>query len=162
MLALVLLAPALSAGCDDDEPAWVSPIAFDTAAAWVVGAADSVRLTVELAETDEQRSFGLMRRPALDSMSGMLFVYPSEQDERSGFWMWRTLVPLDIAFLNEDGRILRILQMVPCENPYPEYCPSYAPGVPYHAALEVNRGWFERYGFGVGDRVHVEQHGQDG
>jgi hypothetical protein len=115
---------------------------------------DSAALLVEFADTDETRSLGLMSRPSLDSGSGMLFTYDSLQSGEAGFWMWQTRIPLDIAFLDSAGVILRILSMEPCESAlYAQACPSYAPGVPYRAALEVNRGWFLDRGITEGDTV---------
>jgi uncharacterized membrane protein (UPF0127 family) len=86
----------------------------------------------------------------------MLFVYDSVQPGENGFWMFRTLVPIDIAFLDRGNMILTILPMDPCPSPRPEQCPAYPPGVPYWAALEVNRGWFARHGIGVGGTIRLE------
>ena len=76
----------------------------------------------------------------------MLFVF--EGPTESGFWMMNTLIPLSIAFIAEDGEILRILEMEPCEE---DPCPTYDPGVTYHQALEVNAGAFDRWGVREGD-----------
>lgn len=152
--AVVVL--AVLSGCGEPEVAWRSPIEFDTARVSVVGDGDTSRLLVEVARTDEQRGFGLMIRPELDPASGMLFVYDSVQSDSSGFWMWRTRVPLDIAYIDSAGRIVSIRQMAPCESPYARDCPQYGPGAPYQSALEVNQGWFQERGFGAGDRVVVD------
>lgn len=150
---------AVSAGaCDQQvEPApWVSPIHFDTTFAWVHTETDSTRLLLELAASLSQQQFGMMTRPTLDAESGMLFVYDSAQAPENGFWMHRTIVPLDIAFLDRGNMILSILSMDPCPSPNPQYCPTYPPGIRYWSALEVNRGWFQRHGIGVGGVVRVE------
>jgi uncharacterized membrane protein (UPF0127 family) len=152
---MLLLLLAFSAACDRTpepaaEPPWTSPIPFDTARAWIHTDVDSVRLLLELAESDSQHQFGLMTRPTLDAESGMLFVYDSVQPGTNGFWMFRTRVPLDIAFLDRGNMILAILSMEPCLSTNPELCTVYPPGVPYWSALEVNRGWFTRHGVGVG------------
>ena len=68
---------------------------------------------MEVANTEAQQSFGLMDRPALDSMSGMLFVFDTLRAADAGFWMWRTLVPLDIAFIDSASVIRRVLPMEP-------------------------------------------------
>src|SRR5688572_5915639 len=83
-----------------EEAPWKSPIPFDTTFAWVQSETDSTRLLLELAETPSQQQFGMMTRPRLDPESGMLFVYDSAQAPENGFWMFRTIVPLDIAFLD--------------------------------------------------------------
>jgi len=113
------------------------------------------RLTVEVAKSLAQRQQGLMGRETLGEKRGMLFVFGREQAPGKGFWMYRTLIPLDIAFIDDDGRIVAIESMQPCESSSPSDCPSYAPGAAYHAALEVNAGYFAERGIKVGDCVSV-------
>jgi uncharacterized protein len=165
MTALVALwGLALAVGCDRQEAGtWTTdpPVAFDTARAVIETAEGAVRLTVELASTGDQRAYGLMERPSLPAEHGMLFTYPEPQEAGSGFWMFRTLIPLDIAFLDEGGEILAIMEMEPCESPNARLCPVYSPGLPYVAALEVNRGFFGRRGVRVGDRVRLEAEPDD-
>ncbi|BAU47810.1 hypothetical protein SVA_1235 [Sulfurifustis variabilis] len=119
----------------------------------IAGAAGTVGLRAEIARTVEARSRGLMDRSHLPADAGMLFVYPEAQPPQSGFWMFRTRIPLDIAFLDGDGRILAIRVMEPCGSAVSFRCRTYAPGVPYRAALEVNRGFFARNRIAVGDRL---------
>jgi uncharacterized protein len=104
---------------------------------------------VDVAETDEQRAFGLMQRESLPDDEGMLFVF--FEDSVSAFTMRNTLIPLSIAFFDFDGEILKILDMEPCEA---EPCPSYDPGVTYRGALEVNQGAFDEWGVEVGDKIN--------
>ena len=137
-------------GCGEPDPSWVSPVAFDTAVAWIRSGADSTGLLVEVARTADQRSFGLMLRPRLDAGLGMIFVYDEPQADRAGFWMWRTRMPLDIAFADSTGVIVRILEMEPCASIYRQGCPIYQSGEGYWSALEVNRGWFAERGIGIG------------
>ncbi|WP_249978313.1 DUF192 domain-containing protein [Vreelandella olivaria] len=113
------------------------------------------RLDVEVAETVSQRQRGLMGREHLPETRGMLFRFESEQPAGNAFWMYRTLIPLDIAFIDGEGRIVAINTMPPCESTTPRECPSYPAGVPYHAALEVNAGYFAERGIQVGDCVSV-------
>ncbi|MGC3872658.1 DUF192 domain-containing protein [Halomonas sp. GXIMD04776] len=110
-------------------------------------------LSVEIARTPQERSFGLMERDHLPDNAGMLFVYPREQPPGTGFWMYRTRISLDIAFLAKDGEIRAIHTMPPCESERPSECPSYRAGVPFHVALEVNRGYFDARDIEVGDRL---------
>jgi uncharacterized protein len=166
MMALPVFAAlaglAALAGCDPaDGPAWDTdpPVAFDTADIIIETAAGVVRMTAEIAATQDQRAYGLMERPSLPAEHGMLFTYPQPQDPQAGFWMYRTLIPLDIAFLDEAGAIRVIREMEPCESPNPRLCPVYSPGEPWSAALEVNRGFFGHHGIGVGDRVRVADGG---
>ncbi|TFH86075.1 DUF192 domain-containing protein [Billgrantia azerbaijanica] len=94
-----------------------------------------------------------MERDALDEAAGMLFLYPDRQPPWSGFWMFRTRIPLDIAFLDASGRIAAIHAMQPCGSPDPGDCPATRAGVPFRAALEVNAGYFAARGIEVGDCV---------
>ncbi|MDR5897523.1 DUF192 domain-containing protein [Halomonas vilamensis] len=113
------------------------------------------RLSVEMAQTQAQRQKGLMGREVLPADHGMLFTYAREQSPHNGFWMYRTLIALDIAFIDSDGTIVAIMTMPPCESASPSNCRAYAPGTPYHAALEVNAGYFEQRGISVGDCVSL-------
>ena len=68
--------------------------------------AGNVKLRVEVADTSEKRQIGLMYRDSLVDDHGMLFKFPSAN--HLSFWMQNTYIPLDIAFINDDGRILQI------------------------------------------------------
>ena len=109
-----------------------------------------VVVQVEIARTSAERQRGLMNRRTLPAKAGMVFVYP--QAVSHGFWMKNTRIPLDIAFYDGRGRILRILTMQPCRR---DPCKIYDPGVSYRAALEVNAGSFRRWEVKAGDRVVV-------
>ncbi|WP_296906684.1 DUF192 domain-containing protein [Thermotoga sp.] len=111
----------------------------------------SLKLNVEIANTPLLRSIGLMYRKSIPDDFGMLFVF--EGDTRSGFWMKNTYVPLEIAFINRNGVIFSIQEMEPCEK---VPCKVYYAPKPFRYALEVKRGFFERHGFGVGDKVIVK------
>jgi uncharacterized membrane protein (UPF0127 family) len=111
-----------------------------------------VVLQVEIADTSAERQQGLMNRRSLPPKAGMVFRYA--QDTSGGFWMKNTLIPLDIAFYDRRGRIVRILTMTPCRR---DPCRIYAPGVAYRSALEVNGGSFRRWNVRVGDRVAVRK-----
>lgn len=102
-------------------------------------------LWVELADTPDLRERGLMHRESLDEDAGMLFVFNDE--EQRVFWMKNTSIPLSIAYISADGTINEIHDMVPfsLEPVRSRFPAAYA--------LEVNRGWFERRGVSVGDRI---------
>jgi uncharacterized membrane protein (UPF0127 family) len=152
----VTLASALAAcapGSDSPPPDDYSHLlAFDTAHVRVIGSDTSV-LTVELAKTGEQRTMGLMERRVLPPDAGMLFLYDRVQPESSAFWMFRTRIPLDIAFVDSAGVIRTMQTMSPCQSVLAEGCPNYPAGAPYLAALEVNAGYFARKHLRVGDRL---------
>src|SRR5688572_711168 len=116
------------AGCTSDaadDTATSLSLHFDTAAVRIVTQTDTIRLAVELAVSPEQKSTGLMERRQLADSAGMLFVYDSVQPPDAGFWMYRTRIPLDIAYVDPTGRIRAIHHMVPCESAMPEGCPTY-------------------------------------
>jgi uncharacterized protein len=112
--------------------------------------AGGVVVQLEVADTAAEREHGLMGRRELAGNSGMAFVFP--EDTTAPFWMKDTLIPLSIAFYDDAGRIMRILDMQPCRR---DPCPLYNPHVPYRGALEVNLGAFRKWGVQVGDRLRV-------
>jgi uncharacterized protein len=116
-------------------------------------ATDTFVVAVEIAQRHVERALGLMERDSLGENEGMLFVFDRDQAGDDGFYMYRTLIPLDIAFTDDDGSIVRILTMEPCEQPVARWCPRYEPGVGYRTALEVNAGWFGARGVAIGDRL---------
>ena len=133
------------AQCSTDVP---TPCEFAVRQVEVRSAGGRVAaLSVEIADTPMLRSRGLMFRSALADDEGMLFEYAG--DTNGGFWMRNTYIGLDIAFLDAEGVVLAILQGEP------ESLETIAPEHPYRYALEVNRDWFARMGFGPGDLVTV-------
>jgi uncharacterized protein len=128
-------------------------IPLDTGYVRIETADEVFELSVEIAESPEQQRIGLMGRTFLPEDEGMLFIYPEEQPGSAPFYMFRTLIPLDIAFFDGEGRIVSILHMEPCEKPVAAWCNRYPPGVPYHGALEVNQGLLASRGVGVGDQI---------
>ena len=113
-------------------------------------AGEKVVVRVEIADARAERQRGLMGRRSLPAKSGMIFRYP--HDVTGGFWMKDTLIPLDIAFYDRRGRIVRVFTMTPCRR---DPCRIYEPGVAYRAALEVNAGSFRRWNVRAGDRIAV-------
>jgi len=145
---------ALELGCSPgggDAADTVAPVlSFSTAPIRLVTGSDTLPVLAELAETGDQRTLGLMERRRMADTAGMLFIYPSEQPATAGFWMFRTRIPLDIAFVDSTGTVRAIKQMAPCPATLARGCPTYDPGVPYRAALEVNAGYFARHNVEVG------------
>jgi uncharacterized protein len=100
-------------------------------------------LGVELAVTPAQQAKGLRFRQSLAEDEGMLFIFPSPQ--RLTFWTKDASIPLSIAFIQPDGKIVQIRSMKPNdETPVPSLSNSVT-----HALL-VNQGWFERHGITAG------------
>jgi uncharacterized membrane protein (UPF0127 family) len=94
------------------------------------------KLYVEVASTSDKHTYGLMNRKHMGDNEGMLFKFsrPSIQS----FWMLNTYIPLDIAFLEDDGKIFQIEQMSPLS------LKSVCSKKPCRYVLEVNRGWFKK------------------
>lgn len=128
---------------------------FDSIDVRIASDRDTVTVRAELAVTSEQKTLGLMERRRLSENAGMLFVYDSTQPSHAGFWMYRTRIPLDIAFIDSGGVIRAILAMLPCETTIPQGCATYPPNVPYRYALEVNAGFFQTHRIVVGDTLLV-------
>jgi uncharacterized protein len=146
--ALLFLVAACATGAGPAAPMAI----VDT---WIISGADSIPLTVEVAATTAQAEQGLMDRTSLAPDAGLLFLFDEPRGADEAFWMWRTLIPLDLAALDREGRILAILPMDPCRERDPDDCPPYVPGVVHAGALEMNQGWFSRHGVEVGDRVRL-------
>ena len=111
---------------------------------------DTLRLALQLAVSDEEKTMGLMERRRLGDYAGMLFVYDSTQPPHAGFWMYRTRIPLAIAFLDSAGVVRAVRSMTPCPSTIARGCPTYTPDVPYRYALEVNAGFFAQHGITIG------------
>jgi len=104
-----------------------------------------VPFSVEVARTDAERTRGLMHRSSLGAHEGMLFVF--DRDQHLDFWMKDTTLPLSIAFLSADGRILEIDELRPLSL---EIVRSQ---LSCRYALEVSRGAFDAAGVKVGDSI---------
>lgn len=113
------------------------------------------RFAVELALTPDEQRRGLMYREELAEDSGMLFFYPS--CAHAQFWMMNTLIPLDMIFIEADGRIARIAEMT-----VPETLDAHDSGVPVNGVLEVKGGLTRRLGIGEGDFVRHPWFGEGG
>lgn len=102
-------------------------------------------IQAEVAATARDREIGLMNRPTLPAQAGMLFVF--EDRAYHCFWMKNTLVPLSIAFLDDEGRIVNIADMKPQSEV------SHCPRSPVRYALEMNQGWFAKKGLNAGNQI---------
>lgn len=103
------------------------------------------RIEAEVAANDASRQQGLMRRPQLPVQQGMLFVFP--QAAQHCMWMKNTLIPLSVAFMDRDGRILNIEDMQPHSED------NHCAVTPAAYALEMNRGWFAQKGIRPGMKI---------
>ena len=112
----------------------------------------TIHLSVEVADSPEERATGLMGRERLAPYDGMVFSWP--EPTSATFWMKNTLIPLSIAFWDERGRIQGILDMEPCPA---EPCPHYSIEEASIGAIEVEQGLFNERGIAVGDRVELAE-----
>jgi uncharacterized protein len=107
-------------------------------------------IDAELATTPDTRTRGLMERPSLAGDQGMLFIF--EVAQPLSFWMFNTLIPLDIIFADAERRITSISASVPPCRP-PSRCPTYTSHGPAQFVLEVNAGTVTNAGIDVGDEL---------
>ena len=107
LVALTALTALVACGDrpPDEARSYDNVMAFDSARVRLVASHDTLTLTVQLAVSPQQRTMGLMERRHLADDHGMLFVYDSTQPRTAGFWMYRTRIPLDIAFLDGAGTV---------------------------------------------------------
>ncbi len=108
--------------------------------------------TVEIAATQDQQIKGLMNRKSLAEDSGMLFVFDTV-DYRA-FWMKDTLIPLDMLFIDDKGKIIKIQ-----ENAKPGDLTSIPSGGPVRAVLELAGGVSAKLGLNVADTVKYKTFG---
>ncbi|MDQ4002491.1 MAG: DUF192 domain-containing protein [Actinomycetota bacterium] len=106
-----------------------------------------VEVEVEIADDYAEHLRGLMERTELAENAGMLFVFDREQ--QLSFWMRNTLIPLSIAYIDAEEQIIDIQDMQPLDET------SHPSAEPAMYALEVNQGFFDEHGVGVGDEVEL-------
>lgn len=111
-----------------------------------------MQVDVEIADDSASRERGLMYRQTLADKQGMLFVYPSLK--RQAMWMKNMRIPLDVIFLDDDGRIVSIIQdLAPCRQ---QPCPLYLSRDKVLYMLEVPAGFAARYRLLPGQEVMID------
>jgi hypothetical protein len=142
-LASVLL---LAAACG------AAPKASNTSAATPAPAGPRVVLpsgstySLEVVRTPEEQAQGLMFRESLPEKAGMLFPFTDKGIHR--FWMKNTMIPLDMVWIDADGKVLFIsADTPPCKA---DPCPSYGPDAPAASVLEIAGGKAAKEKIGVG------------
>ena len=146
---MALLMALLLAACGGSAP----PVAdLPSGVLHIETGSGPVLVDVSIAETPESRQRGLMGIEEMAEDTGMVFL--EEEPVQQAFWMKDTLIPLSIAFWDQDGKILAMLDMEPCrEDP----CELYDPRVTWLGAVEVNQGFLSDEGVGVGDTIRLER-----
>ncbi len=111
-----------------------------------------VLIPVDVSDTDKLREKGLSGRLSLAPNEGMFFIFPKAY--RYSFWMPDMHFPIDMVWII-DGKIVDITANV--SNEFDPRNPIYyRPKVPVKYVLEVNAGFMERHGLGIGDSVNLE------
>jgi len=102
-------------------------------------------ISAEVAADPNTRSRGLMFRERLGPNQGMLFVFPEKAVQC--FWMRNTLIPLSIAFIDDQGQVVNVADMQPRSDD------SHCSAAPIRFALEMEQGWFAKRGVGAGTKI---------
>ncbi|MEX0349562.1 MAG: DUF192 domain-containing protein [Paracoccaceae bacterium] len=108
-----------------------------------------LRFQVELADTPQTRSRGLMFRESMSPRAGMLFVY--EQPQRASFWMKNTLIPLDMIFVDPTGTVTHVHHQA-----IPGDLTPIEGGTGVLSVLEINGGLAKKYGIAPGSVLRHE------
>lgn len=103
------------------------------------------RIEAEVAAQDKDRQVGLMNRRSMPTQRGMLFVFA--QPNTHCMWMRNTYIPLSVAFLDDEGKVINIEDMTPQSED------NHCARRPARYALEMNRGWFAQRGIAPGSRL---------
>ena len=111
--------------------------------------------TLEVAKTLSQKSNGLMKRSSLCSNCGMIFV--SESPSSQIFWMKNTLIPLDIIFLDGEGKVINIENAVPQPSAPDLQLKLYRSTAPSQYVIELNSGDSQKLNLKSGDKIELPQ-----
>ncbi|HZI66444.1 MAG TPA: DUF192 domain-containing protein [Thermoanaerobaculia bacterium] len=149
----LLLAAALGlAGCQGGTPSSAAVPTPSRPAGARVALPSGAIYRVELARTAEEMAQGLMFRESLADRTGMLFLFPRD-DESHQFWMKNTLIPLDIIWLDAQGKVLYIsANTPPCKA---DPCPNYGPDFAIASVLEIAGGMAEKEKVTVGSTLRL-------
>ncbi|MBU5689641.1 MAG: DUF192 domain-containing protein [Candidatus Aenigmatarchaeota archaeon] len=112
---------------------------------------EEIKLNLEVADTFEEMSRGLMFRQKLGESEGMIFVF--DKEKMTSFWMKNTLIPLDMIFVSENGTINEIkVDVQPC---YQDPCETYPSKYPSKFVIELNANYTVKKNINVGDFVKI-------
>ena len=146
-LGAAILASGLFAGsCGAAPRETPKPTAAPAAAGPRVVLPSGAAYKVELARTPEEQVQGLMFRESLAEKSGMLFLFPDNTVHQ--FWMKNTMIPLDMIWMDREGKVLFVSENTPPCKADP--CPTYGPNQPATSVLEIAAGMAKREKVEVG------------
>jgi uncharacterized membrane protein (UPF0127 family) len=132
---------SLFAACIAAMPLWAGAQQFPL----VDLTAGMYRIEAEVAFNEPGRERGLMFRKEMAPQHGMLFVF--DRAAQHCMWMRNTLLPLSVAFLDDQGRIINVEEMAAQTDD------NHCAAKPAKYALEMNAGWFKSRGFGAGTAI---------
>lgn len=109
-------------------------------------------LQIEIADSLEERTRGLMHRTELADNQGMLFIF--DQPDYHAFWMKNTLIGLDIIWLDNDLKVVWIESSAqPCQN---DQCPTFTPKKSAKYVLEINAGMSDKFDIKIGSQLQFK------
>ncbi|MBD3218425.1 MAG: DUF192 domain-containing protein [candidate division Zixibacteria bacterium] len=108
--------------------------------------AQKIEIDVEIADDPGEITLGLMYREKLNPLQGMLFIFPEEAPR--SFWMRNTILPLDMIFADNEGKIVTIH-----EHTVPFSQESYVSTIPARYVVEVNAGFCNSHDIKTGDKI---------
>jgi uncharacterized protein len=146
--ALLLLLVATACASTTSEMATGCPFQSQAVFHRAALSMPETQLNVSVASDDASRERGLMGVTDLGKNDGMAFTWTSPTD--TTFWMKDTLIPLSIAFIDAQDRVITISEMTPCTA---DPCDTYAASGSYTTAIEANANWFEDHHVDVGDQM---------
>ena len=152
VLSLIFSGALAFIGCDRDNPSQTQPTTNSSG-----GGAQSLpavkmkigdrTFDLEVAKTSDQQAIGLMKRDSMPENRGMIFVF---QDEHMlEFWMKDTRIPLDIMYLDGNGKVVSVSTMRPYD------LSTVSSEVPAQYAIELNAGMVKRLGIKTGDVLDI-------
>ena len=106
---------------------------------------DGKKLGVQIARSERELAIGLMSRISMPADEGMVFIFP--QAATQCFWMRNTLIPLSVAFIDAQGRIINLADMQPLSDD------AHCSLKPAQFVLEANQGWFKKNGIKAGIKI---------
>ena len=149
-LTLALVGVVAMCGCKDSpDNAGPSTDGLERGVVVLETGARTLRVSVEVVRSDEDRARGLMFRKSLPAQAGMFFVF--DRQEVQSFWMQNTYIPLDMIFIDKDLTVVGAVQ-----NAEPMTTTRRSVISPSTYVLEVNAGYVEEHGIKRGAKVKVE------
>lgn len=107
--------------------------------------ASFINIKAEVASRPREHQIGLMFRTSMGTNDGMIFVF--DQPAKQCFWMKNTLLPLQVAFIDDDGTIVNLDEMKP------KTTEPHCSDKPVRYVLEMNTGWFTRHAIKPGTKL---------